>query len=602
MASGNISDISAEPSITRLINRPAGTPLRTYFRKGDVIGHKYEVHRLLGIGGSGAVYLVYSDETMSVYALKSLHSGLVQDPRTKERFRSEAYIWVKLERHPFIVRALFVDEADGNIYVATEYVPPDEEGLNSLEQFLARRPPDLIQALRWSIQICHGMEYAYSKGLHSHRDLKPANILIGPDKRAKITDFGLANVLLAPGAACLATEADGIGGEPVQHTQAGVGFGTPTHMPPEQFSDAHGCEQRSDIYAFGITLYQMATCGKLPFSADPPRDDSRAEGQRFWNEMHRLHRHALVPKLESPLFPIIQRCLQKTPEARYQDFAEIRARLEAMLALVNGELIKPPAPTELTAWEWNNKGSSLKKLGRFEEAFACTNHALDIDPGLLAAWNNKGNILVRLDRPEDALLCYDYVLTVEARNAKAWNNKGNALARLKRYDEALECYAKALEIAPRFAAAWNNKGNTLDYLARHSEALRCYEKALECDPQYSKAAYNKGISYGKLGLINEAIRCYDQALRFNPLSPRVWNNKGESLDELGNYHAALWCFERAVEIDPGYAIAWYNKALAENMIGRRDAAVASLHTFLAHARESRHREIIRQAKEMLAEL
>ena len=78
------------------------------------------------------------------------------------------------------------------LYIAMEYIAPNEEGLNSLEGYLQRRPPDLAQSLRWAIQVCHGMEYAYSKGVRAHRDLKPANIMISQDMTAKITDFGLA--------------------------------------------------------------------------------------------------------------------------------------------------------------------------------------------------------------------------------------------------------------------------------------------------------------------------------------------------------------------------------------------------------------------------
>ncbi|MGA7075465.1 MAG: serine/threonine-protein kinase [Halobacteriota archaeon] len=144
-----------------------------------------------------------------------------------------------LETHPYIVRAHFVDRIANRNYIAMSYVAPNEEGINSLAGYLQSHPPDLSQCLRWAIQICYGMEHAYSRGIRAHRDLKPANILIGYDNTVKITDFGLAGVLEVEGAA-----------------------GTPSHMPPEQFTDAASCDERSDIYAFGVVLYQMVTGGE----------------------------------------------------------------------------------------------------------------------------------------------------------------------------------------------------------------------------------------------------------------------------------------------------------------------------------------------------
>ena len=165
------------------------------YQKGDLIGQKYEVHGVLGRGGFGIVYLVYSHETGSVYALKTFRDEYLADAQTRERFRKEANVWVDLERHPYLVRAYFVEEVVGRLFIVMEYIAPDEQGLNSLEGYLQRRPPDLAQSLRWAIQICYGMEYACSRGVRAHRDLKPANILISQDKAVKICDFGLAGVL-----------------------------------------------------------------------------------------------------------------------------------------------------------------------------------------------------------------------------------------------------------------------------------------------------------------------------------------------------------------------------------------------------------------------
>jgi serine/threonine protein kinase len=408
----------------------------------DVLGNNYQVYRKLGHGGFGAVYLVYSHETKEIYALKTFKDEFIDDRETRELFRREANVWVDLESHPFIVRAFLIDEISGRLYIAIEYIAPSEEGLNSLEGYLESQPPDLVKSLRWAIQFCYGMEYAYSKGVRCHRDIKPANIMISTDKTVKITDFGLAGVLDASKAASrtlpflqrarfLQKGRVGLSGSVLEDR----GCGTPTHMPPEQFTKASACDQRSDIYSFGVVLYQMASGGKLPFLASLPRDDSSEEQTRFWREMFRLHSQAPVPKRNSPLFPMIQCALKKEPCERYQTFRELRADLEPLLKKLTGEVIVPPEPMEYGAWEWSMKGASLNNLGRFDDAIACFDQSLKINTLSANAWCNKGNSFNHLNRFEDAVRCYDQGLEINPRLEYTWCNKGAALNHLGRFEE-----------------------------------------------------------------------------------------------------------------------------------------------------------------------
>ena len=531
------------------------------YKKGSFIGQKYDVIKELGHGGFGIVYLVTFHETnIRFFALKTFRKEYLADTETREMFRKEANVWIELGHHPYLVRAYFVDEVSGRLYIAMEYIAPNEMGLNSLDGYLERQPPDLAQSLRWAIQFCYGMEYAYSKGIRCHRDIKPANIMIGADKTVKITDFGLAGVLSSASAAS-GTKADVQDGKVGLSTMEGKSAGTPTHMPPEQFINAAACDERSDIYSFGIVLYQMATGGRLPFTASSPL------------ELYRLHNQAQVPWLDSPLFSIIQRCLEKIPERRYHTFKMLRADLESLLKRQTGETIELSIPDESRAAEWSLKGVSHHCLGHFDEAIKCYDKALEINPQLAEAWLNKGISLVKFGRFDDAIKCYDRALEINPQYAETWSNKGNSLGCLGRFDEAIKCYDKALEINPQLAEAWFNKGASLHCLGRFDEAIKCQDKALEINPQYAAAWGVKGNSLNGLGRFDEAIKCHDKALEINPQNAETWLNKGLSLEKLGRSDEAIKCHDKALEINPQNAETWLKKGNSHHNLGRFDEAI-----------------------------
>ena len=187
----------------------------------------------------------------------------MQTRKSEKRFHKEASVWVELGRHPYLVHAYFVDEVSGRLYIVMEYIAPNEEGLNSLEGYLQRRPPDLAQSLRWAIQICHGMEYAYSKGVRAHRDLKPANIMISQDKTAKITDFGLAGVISESPALRPICQ---FGDRSFRTDDArGAGLAPPPTWPRSSLTMPPGAMSAATSTALGVVLYQMAAGGRLPF-------------------------------------------------------------------------------------------------------------------------------------------------------------------------------------------------------------------------------------------------------------------------------------------------------------------------------------------------
>jgi len=105
----------------------------TVYNRGEFIGKAHEVLGVLGVGGFSVVYLVYSHETDTAYALKTLRDQYLQDGETREQFRKEAKLWIDLGHFPYLVSAHFIDELSGRLYIGMEYVAPAENGLNSLE-------------------------------------------------------------------------------------------------------------------------------------------------------------------------------------------------------------------------------------------------------------------------------------------------------------------------------------------------------------------------------------------------------------------------------------------------------------------------------------
>lgn len=511
---------------------------------GDRIQRRWEIYQVL-CGGAGAVYIVYDIQLRLPFAAKTFLDEIYeQDPTIAQRFLQEALAWTSLDVHPNVVQARMTEIIDGRPFLFLEYVSGGD-----LSQWIGtpRLTQDLRQVLKFAIQFCDGMIHAYSRGLHVHRDIKPRNCLVTRDKTLKVTDFGLAKLATTQRAGDAVRSSNVF--MPDSLTMSGVG--TCTHMAPEQFHDARNVDVRADVYSFGVMLHQMIT-GDLPFIGET------------WEELENKHKGEAPPILKHAnrgLRDLLQVCMAKRPEQRLANFEQVRQPLAAIYQVEFGEPAPNPARgAELTAADWNNKGSSLDQLGKHEEALACFDQAARLNPHFAEPWFNKGVALQALKRVPEALECYERALALNPRSEQAWSNKGVALKSVGRGRDAIQCYEKALEINPRYPDAWVNKGVALRADKQTEASVACYDRAIQLNPSDAKTWANKGNALYSVNKMQDAVKCYSRALQLNPNLEQVWLQQGLAAMAIGRFEDASKSFDKAMGLSPSLAQAWYYKA------------------------------------------
>ncbi|MFK7991748.1 MAG: protein kinase [Sandaracinaceae bacterium] len=297
---------------------------------GTVVDRKYEVVCPLGAGAMANVYEATHRLTGREVALKVMNAQYLRSPDAARRFLREVRLATEL-RHPNVVEVIDAgqDPESELLYIAMERLRGED-----LADRLVFKPP-LKEALGWLLEMLPVLAMAHERGV-VHRDLKPENTYLSRNEdgseTVKLLDFGIARSL---------------GGTNL--TQTGMTLGTPIYMSPEQALRPQEVDHRADLWAFGIMLYEVVA-GRPPFDDESPH----ALVLRAAAEPH-LPLHEAAPGIPMRLSKLVDRCLEKTPEARVASATEIETELAAILA--SGELdsalpipSRPPPHTKTAAF------------------------------------------------------------------------------------------------------------------------------------------------------------------------------------------------------------------------------------------------------------
>jgi serine/threonine protein kinase/Tol biopolymer transport system component len=270
------------------------------------VGH-YKVVSLIGAGGMGEVYRARDTRLSRDVAIKVLPVAYSTNPDWLRRFEREARAAGQLN-HPNVLTVYDVGVHESAPYIVAELL--DGEELRSL---LKRGRVRLRRALDIARQIAEGLAAAHAKGI-VHRDLKPENIFVTADGRAKILDFGLAKWKDPTDAGELTQTA---------HTTPGVVLGTVGYMSPEQVR-GQKADSRSDLFVFGVILHELLS-GSRPFVGDSPAEVLHAILKSEPPDLSEAN-----PQVPAGLARLVQRCLQKAPEQRFQSASDLGFALEAL--------------------------------------------------------------------------------------------------------------------------------------------------------------------------------------------------------------------------------------------------------------------------------
>lgn len=523
--------------------------------KGDIIIGEFKILDIFGgegKSGMGVVYLVESRHFPIPFILKTYQSN---SNNSTQRFFKEAKAWINIGIHENIVQAIFADTINDQLFIGAEFIEKDQYGRNTISDYLEKGGVSIQNIVKWIVQFCRGSNHALKNGLKSHRDIKPDNLMVDVNGNLKITDFGLSKFEKELGNVVnqkniFANQIRNIlSKKPTEEnllmTQKGSFIGTLLYSSPEQILDSSSVDFRSDIYSFGIVLYQLITLGAYPYSTI---------GRTTIEELALMHLQEPIIKFNHPLYHIVEKCLQRTPKERFQSFEEL-------LNSVNKTAIE--LKISIPADENKNKNHQLKEtyikaysslaFNDVKTAKAYIYEYLKQDENDSSALLLAGRIEYHLNNYEKAL---DFTLKAYKQNplcSKTCNNLGLLYKEKGVYDKAEKFYLKAFEIDPLNSGALSNLSIYQLSINRFKEASENIIKALEIAPDKKDSLFNAnniGASLVQNGEFEGAKKIFELITKLSPIDANAWFNLGLIYESKNTLMKAVKCYQQVEKIKP----------------------------------------------------
>lgn len=471
---------------------------------GQTISH-YLITGEIGRGGMGNVYQATDLRLNRTVALKFLPSELTRDPKSKDRLIREARAASSIQ-HKNICVIHDIDQGDdAQLFISMEYL----EGA-TLKQRLASGPFAVDEALNVAMQIAEGLAKAHQAGV-VHRDLTPANVIITQEKVVKILDFGLADA-----------------GESSQFPPAGPAAGTAAYMSPEQ-SRGEQVDVRTDIWSFGVVLYEMLT-GRHPFGSEYVQ----AVLYALANEKQRPVRE-LRPEVPAALERIVNQCLEKERDARPHNAAVLLAELRRAKQSPAGKretAIKAVAVLPFTdiSPEQDNKYFSDGLTEEIITKLSCVRTMKIVPRTTVMSYDRAGKQVSQIA----AELGARYLLE----------------GAIRKHGQQLRITTRLIDPAQEGYIWTETYDGTMDEVFEIQENVASrIVKALKVRVSPDE----KRILKRRPTENTEAYQLYLKGRSF-------WNTRSQE-----GLETALGYFEKAIEKDPGYALAWSGVADAYNL-------------------------------------